>query len=152
MNVRNAEYKDMKQLGHTMSVSFKIAFSGFITQHTLEACAQEEKCISLLERTFREKEMHFLAGEESSMLCWKEGDSCVEIVAIHSLPETWGTGLGHAMLTEALHQIGEKPVFLWVFKENHRARRFYEKHGFRWDGTERVSEFDDAVEVRYVKA
>ena len=31
------------------------------------------------------------------------------------------------------------------------ARRFYEKHGFRWDGSERVSEFDGALEVRYVK-
>lgn len=152
MNVRNAEYKDMKQLGHIMSVSFKTAFSGFITQQTLEVCAQEGGCTSLLERIFREKKMHFLIGEESAMLCWQEGESGVEIVAIHSLPETWGTGLGHAMLTEALYQIGEKSVFLWAFKENHRARRFYEKHGFRWDGTERVSEFDGAVEVRYVKA
>lgn len=32
-----------------------------------------------------------------------------------------------------------------------RARRFYEKKGFRHDGTERVSEFDGAVELRYVK-
>ena len=42
-------------------------------------------------------------------------------------------------------------MFLWAFKENKRARRFYEKHGFRWDGSERISEFDGAVEVRYVK-
>lgn len=131
MNVRNAEYKDMKQLGHIMSVSFKTAFSGFITQQTLEVCARERGCTSLLERIFREKKMHFLIGEESAMLCWQEGESGVELVAIHSLPETWGTGLGHAVLTEALYQIGEKSVFLWAFKENHRARRFYEKHGFR---------------------
>lgn len=124
MNVRNAEYKDMKQLGHIMSVSFKTAFSGFITHQTLEVCARERGCTSLLERIFREKKMHFLIGEESAMLCWQEGESGVEIVAIHSLPETWGTGLGHAMLTEALYQIGEKSVFLWAFKENHRARRF----------------------------
>jgi RimJ/RimL family protein N-acetyltransferase len=75
----------------------------------------------------------------------------VEIVAIHSLPESWGTGLGYAMLEEALNQIGNQPVFLWAFKENKRARRLYEKHGFRWDGTERVSEFDSALEVRYVR-
>ena len=65
--------------------------------------------------------------------------------------ESWGTGLGHAMLEEALNQIGNQHVFLWAFKENKRARRFYEKHGFRWDGSERVSEFDGALEVRYVK-
>ena len=54
-------------------------------------------------------------------------------------------------LEEALNQIGNQPVFLWAFKENKRARRFYEKHGFHWDGTERVSEFDGTLEVRYVK-
>ena len=54
-------------------------------------------------------------------------------------------------LTEALNRNGERPVFLWAFKENKRARRFYEKHGFRWDGAERTSEFDEALEVRYVK-
>ena len=58
------------------------------------------------------------------------------------------------MLTEALEQLkaeGKKSVFLWAFQENKRARRFYEKHGFRWDGTQRVSEFDGAAEVRYVR-
>ena len=55
------------------------------------------------------------------------------------------------MLTKALKQIGNRPVHLWAFKENTRARRFYEKHGFHWDGTERVSEFDGALEVRYVR-
>ena len=85
------------------------------------------------------------------MLAWQYVGDAAEIVAIHSLPESRGTGLGHAMLEEALKQIGERSVFLWAFKENKRARRFYEKHGFHWDGKERVSEFDGALEVRYVK-
>ena len=55
------------------------------------------------------------------------------------------------MLTEAFKQIGDRPVYLWAFQENARARRFYEKNGFYWDGSERVSEFDGALEVRYVK-
>lgn len=151
MTVRNAEFEDMKQLGHIMSVSFRAAFSAFVTKQTLDACSQEEGCIALLEGLYREGKMHFLIGENSGMLVWQEGEAGAEIVGIHSLPESWGTGLGHAMLTEALRQIGERPVFLWAFKENKRARRFYEKNGFHWDGTERVSEFDGAMEVRYVK-
>ena len=95
--------------------------------------------------------MHILMCGDQGFLCWQETEDGAEIVAIHSLPESWGTGLGHAMLTEALKQIGNRPVHLWAFKENTRARRFYEKHGFRWDGTERISEFDGALEVRYVK-
>ena len=151
MIVRNAELEDMKQLGHIMSVSFRTAFSDFVTQQTMDACAQEDNCAAMLESIYREGKMHFLIGENSGMLVWQKVQDSVEIVAIHSLPESWGTGLGHAMLEEALNQIGNQPVFLWAFKENKRARRFYEKHGFRGDGTERVSEFDGALEVRYVK-
>lgn len=151
MFVRNAEFADMKQLGHIMAVSFQTAFRDFVSKQTLEACAQEDNCIALLEGIFREGKVHFLIGENSGMLAWQETESSAEIVAIHSLPESWGIGLGHAMLTEALRQIGEKSVFLWAFKENKRARRFYEKHGFYCDGSERVSEFDAVVEVRYVR-
>ena len=151
MFVRNAEFGDMKQLGHIMSVSFRTAFLNFVTKQTLDTCAQEDRCIAMLEGIYREGKMHFLIGENSGMLVWQKVQDSVEIVAIHSLPESWGTGLGHAMLEEALNQIGNQPVYLWAFKENKRARRFYEKHGFRWDGSERVSEFDGAMEVRYVK-
>lgn len=95
--------------------------------------------------------MHFLMGGDSGMLVWEDAGDGAQIVAIHSLPESWGTGLGKAMLVEALRQIGDRPVFLWAFKDNKRARGFYEKNGFHWDGTERVSQFDNALEVRYVK-
>lgn len=151
MVVRNAEFADMKRLGHIMSVSFRTAFKDFVTEQTMEACAQEDNCIALLEGIFREGKVHFLIGDDSGMLAWQDAGDGAEIIAIHTLPESWGNGLGAAMLTEALHQIGNRDVFLWAFKENKRARRFYEKHGFRWDGSERVSEFDGALEVRYVR-
>ena len=151
MIVRNANFDDMKRLGHIMSVSFHTAFADFVAKQTLDACAREDNCIALLEGIYREGKVHFLVGENSGMLAWQNVDNGAEIIAIHSLPESWGSGLGQAMLEEAMKQIGQKPVFLWAFKENKRARRFYEKYGFCWDGTERVSEFDGALEVRYVK-
>lgn len=151
MNIRKATFDDMKQLGHIMSVSFRTAFSDFVTQQTLDACAKENSCIALLEGIFQEGKVHFLIGDDRGMLAWQWVGNSAEIIAIHTLPESWGTGLGHALLTEAMNQIGQKPVYLWAFKENIRARRFYEKHGFHWDGAERVSEFDGALEVRYLK-
>lgn len=150
MIVRNAEFEDMKQLGHVMAVSFRTAFADFVSQETMNACAQEDNCIALLEGIFREGKVHFLMGEDSGMLAWQQTEDGAEIIAIHTLPESRGTGLGSAMLTAALNQIGKQSVFLWAFKENSRARRFYEKHGFHWDGSERVSKFDGAMEVRYV--
>ena len=151
MVIRNAEFEDMKRLGHIMSVSFRTAFSEFVTPQTLDACAQEDNCIALLEGIFQEGKVHFLMGDNSGMLAWQNGENGAEILAIHSLPESWGSGLGQAMLTGALEQIGDQPVFIWAFKENKRARRFYEKNGFCWDGSERISEFDGAMEVRYVR-
>ena len=151
MIIRNAKFEDMKLAGHIMSVSFRTAFAAFVSEQTMFECAQEDNCIALLERVFREEKVHFLIGENSGMLAWQETENSAEIIAVPSLPESIGTGLGAAMLEEALAQIGEKAVFLWAFKENMRARRFYEKHGFHWDGSERVSEFDGALEVRYVQ-
>ena len=151
MEVRKAEQKDMQLLGRIMAVSFRSAFSAFISQQLLDACAQEDNCAALLENVFRAGEMNFLIGEESGLLIWQRTEEGAEIVALHSLPESWGSGLGKAMLAAALEEIGDRPVYLWAFKENKRARRFYEKNGFHFDGSERVSDYEGAIEVRYVR-
>ena len=151
MEVRKAERKDMKLLGRIMAVSFRSAFSAFISQQLLDVCAQEDNCAALLDDVFATGEMNFLIAEESGMLIWQRTEEGAEIVALHSLPESWGSGLGKAMLAAALEEIGDRPVYLWAFKENKRARRFYEKNGFHFDGSERVSDYEGAIEVRYVR-
>ncbi len=151
-SVREAKYEDMALAASIMVTSFRTAFAAFVSPKTMDACTNPDNCRSMLEHIYREGKMDFLMGGDQGFLCWQETDDSTEIVAIHSLPESWGTGLGHAMLAEALKQIGNRPVYLWAFKENNRARRFYEKHDFRWDGSERVSEFDGALEVRYVRS
>ncbi len=151
MTVRNATFEDMALAADIMVISFCTAFAAFVSPETMDACTNPDNCRAMLEHIYQEGKMHFLMGGNLGFLCWQETTDGAEIVAIHSLPESWGTGLGHAMLTEALKQIGNRPVSLWAFKENARARRFYEKHGFRWDGAERISEFDGALEVRYVR-
>jgi len=112
MIVRIAKFEDMKQAGHIMSVSFRTAFADFVSQQTMDACAQEDNCIALLEGIFREGKVHFMMGENSGMLAWQQTENGAEIVAIHTLPEGRGTGLGAAMLTTVLNQIGNQPVFL----------------------------------------
>ena len=70
MIVRNAKFEDMKQAGHIMSVSFRSAFADFVSKETMDACAQKDNCIALLEGIFREGEVHFLMGDNSGMLAW----------------------------------------------------------------------------------
>ena len=54
------------------------------------------------------------------------------------LPELWGSGVA-----EELHDAAvERGVTrLWCLEENHRARRFYEKRGWRLNGESRIVEF-----------
>ena len=152
--VREAAEKDMEDLGRVMAVSFRTAFAPFISRETLAQCAVEENCVQLLRGIFEAGQMHFTVGELDGKSCgeliWADTEDGAEIMAIHSLPESWGSGLGESMLDFALEEIGNRRVSLWAFAENRRARRFYEKHGFVCTGESRISEFDDAVEVKYV--
>ena len=149
--VRMAKAADMALAANIMVTSFRTAFADFVSPETMNACTDPDNCRAMLENIYHQGKIRFLIGSDRGFLCWSDTEAGTELVALHSLPESWGTGLGHAMLTDALQQIGDRPVFLWAFKENVRARRFYEKHGFRWDGSERTSQFDGALEVRYVK-
>ena len=117
----------------------------------MDTCTNPENCRAMMEHAYQDNTMHFLMGADQGFICWQDAEESTELIALHTLPESWGTGLGHALMTDALAQMGDKTVYLWAFKKNVRARRFYEKHGFTWDGSERISEFDDALEVRYVK-
>ena len=147
--VREASFPDMSLASHIMVTSFRTAFASFVSPETMDACTNPDNCLAMLEGIFAEGRMRFLMAGDVGFLCWQETESGAEIVALHTLPESWGTGTGHALLTEALNRIGEQKVFLWAFEKNIRARKFYEKHGFRRDGRRRVSEFDGAIEIRY---
>lgn len=153
--IHYARMEDTKALGHIMAASFRSAFAGFISKVTLDRCAVGENCAELFAAILEERRMGVLLGgigeEPLGLLVFTEKpDGWTEIEAIHSLPESWGTGLGAALLEFALDESNAgKGIGLWAFEENARARRFYEKHGLRWTGERRVSEFDGAIEVRY---
>lgn len=153
--VHYARMEDADTLGRIMAVSFRAAFGGFISRQTLDACAVEENCAGLIRAILEERRMGVLVGgidgEPMGLLVFSEGrDGCTEIEAIHSLPQSWGSGLGESLLNFALDETNAKNgVGLWAFAENKRARRLYEKQGFHCTGERRVSEFDGAVEVRY---
>jgi RimJ/RimL family protein N-acetyltransferase len=47
--------------------------------------------------------------------------------------------------------LGGREAFLWVFRDNARARAFYLRNGFRPDGAERVEPFFGPIEIRMVR-
>ena len=81
-------------------------------------------------------------------------DRTGEVPAIYLRPDVVGAGIGRDLFSEAvgaLREEGYERATLWVLEANERARRFYERAGWRWDGTVDRHDFDCANEpvVRY---
>ncbi|MDP9397511.1 MAG: GNAT family N-acetyltransferase [Actinomycetota bacterium] len=78
-----------------------------------------------------------------------------EVYALYVLPECWGTGLGSRLLADTLAALragGAGQVCLWVLRDNARARRCYERHGFALTGEEQQIDLGGPLpEVRYAR-
>jgi GNAT superfamily N-acetyltransferase len=77
-----------------------------------------------------------------------------ELMAIYVDPEHMHTGVGRLLIgaaRERLRALGVDAAALWVLDGNARARRFYERDGWRFDGTRRTRTYGGAPahEVRY---
>jgi GNAT superfamily N-acetyltransferase len=77
-----------------------------------------------------------------------------EVPAIYLHPDVIGTGAGRRLFEEtvgALREAGYERASLWVLEANEGARRFYERAGWRWDGSVSRHDFDCANRpvVRY---
>ena len=74
-------------------------------------------------------------------------DTELELWALYVRARWWGTGLGYVLFQQA---VGDRAAYLWVLAANERAIRFYERQGFRLDGTS--DEHDEGLHVRMVRA
>jgi ribosomal protein S18 acetylase RimI-like enzyme len=76
-----------------------------------------------------------------------------ELYALYVAPDHWSTGTGRALMDQVLAEVraARYPrIILWVLRDNYRARRFYERAGFRRRGQEHPS-FVGPPEVRYAR-
>ncbi|HXQ61759.1 MAG TPA: GNAT family N-acetyltransferase [Acidimicrobiales bacterium] len=88
----------------------------------------------------------------------RDGDedptSVGELQTLYLEPRIWGCGAGSLLLTAVEDQFrsaGFRSASAWVLETNARARRFYERHGWRGDGTTKLHDWDAfvATDVRY---
>ncbi|MGW6576897.1 N-acetyltransferase family protein [Streptomyces sp. NPDC054945] len=77
-----------------------------------------------------------------------------ELYTLYVRPSLIGSGIGRALVQDVhanARARGFDSVLLWVFADNARARRFYERAGYVADGGVQADDYDgvSVTEVRY---
>jgi len=75
-----------------------------------------------------------IVGVVVAHACW--------LTNLYVIPEWWGSGVAGELHDAAVASMPDcAELKLWVLEDNSRARRFYERRGWRRNGDERVVEF-----------
>lgn len=163
MTIRKATVADVKDISRIYAHSWKAAYAGLVPRNFLDAI-DDDRWVEKFSRDIGDGTLEALmvcdgdtpagcaafgAARDEKMPGWGE------IVSVYLHPDYFGKGYGEALLkvtVEALRQQGYERIYLWVLRENARARRFYEKHGFAGNGETCTLDImgEELVDVRYV--
>lgn len=144
ITVRAIGPEDTKNISLILALSWKTAYRGVIDDRYLDALSVD-RWVPLIEKTIAGEwaDTHYFGAEKEGSLigaaCLKEprGHDTAELIALYLLPQEIGQGIGHQFYTELENRIrtgGYAAIKLDVLVDNIRARRFYERRGFRNEG------------------
>ncbi|MEU6243838.1 GNAT family N-acetyltransferase [Streptomyces sp. NPDC047024] len=163
LHIRPMLLTDCHRVSEIRVHGWQRAYRDIVSDAYLDKLSVEEDAELRRARFGRGEGVNLVAERDGEVLGWaaygpgREGevpDGNGELYALYVDPEHLGGGIGRALLTEVADRCAAYPrVYLWVLTGNTRARRFYERAGFRPDGTEQSFEAGGAqvFEVRYVK-
>lgn len=162
--IRRATESDASLLADIITRSWKAAYIGLLPPAELHAAADKNRYAAAFEAMTKAPENRFSLAFDKETPCGmllycpaRDSDlsEYAEIVACYFLQEYWGTGAARQLFQTALTEIAAQygGASVWVFKDNTRARRFYEKFGFSADGKEKQENFsNNPLSVRYIKS
>lgn len=165
VEIKNATTNDSEILSKIHALSWKTAYKGIIPQEYLDELKED-----YWENAFQ----NWIANNMLTVKLLYENElpiGCIaygkardekfsywgEIISIYILPDFWRKGYGQKLLETALNDMknkGFQNCYLWVLRDNIRAREFYEKYGFYSNHDEYEFEIKNKLltDVRYVLA
>ena len=161
VKIRKAIPGDEQVLAYIQTESWKAAFVDILSPEELERCTNLQKAEQMYHSVLRREgcnmAIEFVDGKPHCIAAWGKnrcdlGDTVGELICIHSLQNNWAKGYGSAMMEYVLAQLQQaqyESVILWVFEDNTRARKFYEKHGFELTGQKKPA--NGIAELMYKK-
>ena len=127
--------------GYVHYKSWQETYAGLIDSEYLQKIT-EEKCKAIARKW------------TDNILVAKDGDKVIgfvgygkyrddtladygEVFAIYVLADNHGQKVGYELMNAAINKLSDyNKIAVWVLKGNERAIKFYERYGFRFDGTE----------------
>lgn len=162
LEIRRVKEGDESVLAYIQTESWKEAFKEILSKEDLEQWTNRAKSEAMYKELLKNHIGHGVIlqinGKPHCIAFWdntREPDmqTYAELICIHSLCENWGHGYGSVVMEHILSEMKEAGfhnVMLWVFEQNIRARRFYEKHEFVASG--KLKPFLNTSEVMYCKS
>ena len=152
VTVRQATAADARDIAAIRVTSWRSAYDGLIPSALLERLDVRFEAQRRAQNWPRyhtdPRSVEFLALRSGHAVGWASVGPCRdddvgagvrgELFALYALPAQWSTGVGHALMTaaeESLRSSGFRTASLWVLDGNERAAAFYERHGWREDGS-----------------
>lgn len=163
VTVREAELADVLTISQIHTLSWQQAYVGYVPAEYLNSLKAEEKAPMWEAVITRDDTQVFVAESNGRMLGFasvgpapdedaEPGDRTLYTMYLD--PEAWGRGAAKELMhaVDATVEPGV-PLTLWVFEKNERAKKFYERHGFKSDNVEKLEPFagEYLLEVRYRK-
>ena len=150
VTLRPAVTEDAADLAAIQAASWNAAFVEILTPEILREYTDFARLEAMYRNVLASPELHLtlelVNDVPHGLAAWsasRDGEAkTAELICIHSRPSNWGKGYGAALMRHALLEMenaGYSYVTLWVFAENHRARRFYEALGFVATGATQIS-------------
>ena len=164
IHIRKALPENAREYALCHIACWQTAYKGIITDEYLENMTVEQ--ITENNRQILSKSSNFLCyyvEQDEKMIgrlvINKSRDAdkadAGEIAAMYLLDTFWDKGFGKELMDFSLAKLkgmGHNEVILWVLAANSRARRFYERCGFVFDGTEKEICVDiPLIEMRYIR-
>jgi GNAT superfamily N-acetyltransferase len=159
--VRKARPEDAPRLAEVYLASGRAAWAGHLRKETLTAFASPRQ---EWEEAMADPDVSVLVGERDGEIAAVatlmpsddpdlDRESVAKLGRLYTEPTAWGAGLGSALMAAFMEDLGRRgyrEAILWTAEWN-RARRFYEAHGWSWDGATRELTLagETWTEVRY---
>ena len=163
--IREASVYDSGRIAEIEVVSSRYAYKDSVSAVCLYKDLTVENRIPVYRRWMDEKRFDLYVNEESGTgiikgmmgigMCEDDDKKgAFELHFIYVDPDFVRMGAGSEML-QFFEQKGREKgcaeFVVWVLEENGMGRNFYEKHGYRSDGKEKIFKRWNKREIRYVK-